>query len=140
MNRLRFKPGGFGQLRMICDAVHGASDMNEAMWNMELLSLKNVARVMTDRAMRFVISVPLRYRVCSERIWHEGVTQNIGRTGILFLGEQLLNPGTQIELSFTLPSEMAVAGVKVSCHGVVVRSSEYPMIAANISHSRLLRP
>ena len=125
---------------MICDAVYGIWH-EQSEWNMELLSLENVPRVMTDRAVRFVISAPLRYRIRSKRTWHEGVIQNISRTGILFRGEQLLNPGTQIELSFTLPLEMAaVAGVKVSCHGVVVRSSEYPMIAANISHSRLLRP
>ncbi len=98
-------------------------------------------KVFTHRAKRFPIQATLRYRIQSEHTWHIGVIENVSTSGLLFRGEHSLVPGTQIEMSFNLPGELgSEAGAKVICHGAIVRSAEYQMLAASISRSRLLRP
>lgn len=91
--------------------------------------------------MRFPIEAPLRYRVRGERTWHRGTTVNISKSGVLFLGEQPVSEGIAIEMSFVLPVALAgEPGAKVTCHGLIVRASEFPMLAAKISGIRLVRP
>lgn len=95
----------------------------------------------SERATRFPIRAALRYRLRGERIWRQGVTENISTSGVLFRTDQTLSPGTLLDISFTLPMDAAGApGAKVACHGVIVRAVEQTLYAARISRSRLLRP
>lgn len=49
-------------------------------------------------------------------------------------------PGTPIELSIMLPVELGgEPGARVTCHGEIVRSSGFPLLAAKISGTRLVR-
>src|SRR5215813_4306965 len=40
------------------------------------------------RAQRFQLHLPLKYRRLGEKIWHEGTTENISRSGMLFKAEE----------------------------------------------------
>jgi hypothetical protein len=93
-----------------------------------------------EDSLRFGIQTAVRYRIRGERSWQEGVTQSISSSDVLFSGEKFIEPGTPIELTFTLPLGMAgEAGVKVMCHGVTEKSDKYPMNFVGLSRSRLLR-
>lgn len=88
----------------------------------------------------FAIQTAVRYRVRGERSWYEGITDNISSSEVVFSGREIVEPGTPIELTFTLPLEMAgEAGVKVMCRGVTEKSDKFPMIFVRLSRSRLLR-
>jgi len=92
-------------------------------------------------ALDFAIQTALRYRVRGERNWHEGMTETISRTSVLFRGEQMIEPNTPVELTFTLPVKLAVdGGVKVMCRGVTEKSGKTSMITVRFSRLRLLRP
>lgn len=99
------------------------------------------------RAQRFPIRGAMRYRIRGEKIWREGVAENISVSGMLFRGEHFVKPNTPIEVSFVLPGKQRAGetGAKVVSHGVVVRSSVCPgesgtaMMAAKITHPRLQR-
>jgi hypothetical protein len=100
-----------------------------------------------ERARRFSIEMPLRYRVNAEAAWRKGTTENISCCGVLFRGDFLLEPGTPIEMSMVLPVGVFGNGAaEVICNGVVVRATSaagfegMPALATTISHYRLVRP
>ena len=75
-----------------------------------------------DRARRFHIDAPLRYRTCGEQEWHEGKIENISWSGMLFRGKQVIEPCTPIEMSFVLPAKVRdELPALVLCSGRVVR-------------------
>lgn len=75
------------------------------------------------RARRYPIQVSLRYRIPSESQWHQGQTENISRSGILFQADNVLEAKTQVELSFPLPVEIGgEPGALVFCEGQIVRT------------------
>jgi hypothetical protein len=91
------------------------------------------------RARRFNLHLPLRYRQVGEQRWIEGTTENISRSGLLFRGEEALQPNAKLEISLVLPAEIAgLAATEVICRGEVVRSIEgnqvgvSPALAAKI--------
>jgi nitrogen-specific signal transduction histidine kinase/DNA-binding response OmpR family regulator len=85
------------------------------------------------RAQRFQLHLPLRYRRLGERNWHEGTTENISRSGMLFQADELLQPSSQLEINLVLPAEIAgLSATEVVCRGEVVRSVE--------SHGEMLSP
>src|SRR5215472_188737 len=43
-----------------------------------------------SRAQRFQLHLPLKYRRLGEKLWHEGTTENISRSGMLFKAEEPL--------------------------------------------------
>jgi PilZ domain len=99
-----------------------------------------------QRARRFLIQTRLRYRVKRERTWREGKTENMSRSGLLFRGEFVIKPTTQIEISMVLPSGILGDGAaEVVCRGTVVRTvppasaGSMPGLATTISHYRLVR-
>jgi PilZ domain len=99
-----------------------------------------------QRARRFLIQTRLRYRVKRERTWREGKTENMSRSGLLFRGEFVVKPTTQIEISMVLPSGILGDGAaEVVCRGTVVRTvppasaGSMPGLATTISHYRLVR-
>jgi hypothetical protein len=97
--------------------------------------------VENERVLDFAIQTALRYRVRGERNWHDGLTETISRTSVLFRGEDLIEPNTPVELTFTLPVKLAAeGGVKVMCRGVTEISDQTSMISVRFSRLRLLRP
>jgi PAS domain S-box-containing protein len=91
------------------------------------------------RAQRFQLRLPLRYRRVGENDWHEGTTENISRSGMLFNGEEVVQPNSQLEINLVLPAEIAgLTATEVVCRGEVVRSVEphghalTPALAARI--------
>ena len=91
------------------------------------------------RARRFNLHLPLRYRLLGDQRWIEGTTENISRSGLLFRGEEALQPNAKLEISLVLPAEIAgLAATEVICRGEVVRSIEgsqvgvSPALAAKI--------
>jgi PAS domain S-box-containing protein len=91
------------------------------------------------RAQRFQLHLPLRYRRVGEKLWHVGTTENISRSGMLFQGDESLQPSSQLEINLVLPAEIAgLSGTEVVCRGEVVRTIERrgetlsPALAARI--------
>jgi len=91
------------------------------------------------RAQRFYIQLPLRYRRLGEQEWHEGTTENISRSGMLFEADELLQPAAQLEINLVLPAEIAgLSSTEVVCRGEVVRTVQSrgetvsPALAARI--------
>jgi PAS domain S-box-containing protein len=91
------------------------------------------------RARRFNLHLPLQYRPLGEEKWRPGTTENISRSGLLFLAQELLSPNALLEISLVLPAEIAgLAATEVVCRGEVVRSVEAqgqsvsPALAAKI--------
>src|SRR5580698_5671349 len=85
------------------------------------------------RAQRFQLHLPLRYRRLGENRWHEGKTENISRSGMLFEADEALQPSAQLEINLVLPAEIAgLSETEVVCRGEVVRTVE--------GHGRSLNP
>src|ERR1700757_1441519 len=91
------------------------------------------------RAQRFQLHLPLRYRRLGEKQWHIGTTENISRSGVLFPGDDILQPSAQLEIHLVLPPQIAgLSGTEVVCRGEVVRTVEpqgstlSPALAARI--------
>ena len=63
------------------------------------------------------------YRAAGDPTWHEGRTENVSRSGVLFMAEQLMKPDTSIEMVLMLPIEIAgeAAGTAM-CRGRIVRA------------------
>ena len=92
------------------------------------------------RAQRFAIQMPLRYRRSGEVAWHEGKTENISRSGVLFQAEELLEMNTPVELSFALPVEVGgEAGAVVFCQSQIVRTVLPPATDARPALAALIR-
>ena len=98
------------------------------------------------RAQRFDIQLPLCYRASGETAWHDGRTQNISHTGLLFWVEQLMEVHTPVEISFEMPVEIGgESGAGVKCHGEIVRTvlpatnDAQPALAARISQYQFIR-
>ncbi len=85
------------------------------------------------RAQRFQLHLPLRYRRLGEQQWHEGKTENISRSGLLFQADGPMQPNAQLEINLVLPAEIAgLSATEVVCRGEVVRTVE--------SHEKSLSP
>jgi len=75
------------------------------------------------RAQRFQLHLPLKYRRLDEESWHDGVTRNISRSGMLFQAENPLQPNVLLEINLVLPAEIAgLSPTAVVCRGEVVRT------------------
>jgi PAS domain S-box-containing protein len=84
------------------------------------------------RAQRFQLNLPLRYRRLGESQWHIGTTRNISRSGVLFQGDEMLQPTVQLEINLVLPAEIAgLSDTEVICRGEVVRTIEPEGAALN---------
>jgi PAS domain S-box-containing protein len=90
----------------------------------------------STRAPRFQLHLPLKYRRLDEQKWHNGETRNISRSGLLFQGEDLLQPSVQLEINLVLPAEIAgLSPTEVICRGEIVRTAAEqapPALAAKI--------
>jgi PAS domain S-box-containing protein len=96
-----------------------------------------------SRAQRFQLNLPLKYRRLDEEDWHDGKTQNISRSGLLFQAEDFLQPSVILEINLVLPAEIAgLSQTEVVCRGEVVRTVQAageevpPALAAKILQYR----
>ena len=75
------------------------------------------------RAPRFPLEAPVRFRGIGEQVWHEGLTVNASRTGVLLRSiEARIALRDRVEFVLSLPPvEGAHDGVEVRCRGGVAR-------------------
>jgi hypothetical protein len=75
-----------------------------------------------QRAFRYPIHTPIRFRKSGTEEWQEGLTVNISRTGILFQSGMDFPPRTLLEMQIILPYEaLGEPQANVLCWGPVVR-------------------
>ena len=75
------------------------------------------------RATRFPVRIPIRYRPEGQDHWHDGETENISRSGVLFTTSEPVAKLTAIEMLLTLPPEVGGGDQPtVICRGRVVRT------------------
>jgi len=104
-------------------------------------SMSDEKQTRGHRESGFAIQTAIRYRVRGEHNWHDGVTETISGSSVLFRGETMIEPNTMLELTFNLPVKLpGDAGGKVMCSGVTVASDNSSMISVRFSRLRLLRP
>jgi len=84
------------------------------------------------RAQRFVIHLPVRYRIAGSPSWQSGTTANISASGVLFSAEQPLAVNTAIDLVITLPDtgRSAVSGEVVGRARIVRVAASAPRLVA----------
>jgi hypothetical protein len=99
-----------------------------------------------ERARRFAIHIPIRYRRPHTLRWFDGKTENISSSGVLFRAESLLQPKAAVELRFELPAAiLGEAPGEIFCKGAVVRieksptSTIPPALAVHINGYRMAR-
>jgi hypothetical protein len=97
------------------------------------------------RAKRFEIEVPVMYRAKGESEWRTGKSKNISRTGVMFVAEDSIPVGTELEIHIVLNGmaapqpEAEPATTPVACKGEVVRNvlvpwpEVFPTIGARFS-------
>jgi hypothetical protein len=100
----------------------------------------------SQRAQRFEIKVPVRYREKNRKDWHEGRTENISQSGLLFRAPEPLALESLVELSFDLPTaKEGEPGGTVLCDGKTIRtilpatSDESPGVAVKILNYKMKR-
>ena len=99
-----------------------------------------------SRAQRFPVRMDMRYRSPSEEEWRDGTTANISRSDVHFKAQNLLEPGTQVEIILALPAEIGgEPAARVACQGCIVRTlppespQAAPFLAAEILDYRFVR-
>jgi PAS domain S-box-containing protein len=127
--RLLQKPFTLRELKMTVREVLDASPIpTEVAMSIQTAEDQNsmqAREVSPVRAQRFQLHLPLRYRRLGEKIWHEGTTENISRSGMLFQADEELQPSSQLEINLVLPAEIAgLSATEVVCRGEVVRRVE----------------
>src|SRR5215470_20008618 len=53
-----------------------------------------------ERAERYSLQIPMRYRVSGNKKWAAGETLNLSESGVLFSSEELLEVNTILEITF----------------------------------------
>lgn len=98
------------------------------------------------RAERYPIRMSVRYREPRGRVWFEGKTENISRSGVLFRTKSVLSPRTTLEMRLVLPAFIKdEVPCEIHCKGVVVRTEQSsirgapPALAVTIQHYRFAR-
>ncbi len=76
-----------------------------------------------DRAWRFSLPLPLRYRVTRESEWRCGEIENVSSSGVFFHSQNIMEPGTVLEMCWKMPISNGGRAVEVVCWGIVVRQA-----------------
>lgn len=100
-----------------------------------------------QRAQRFAIHTPLRYRMAGEGEWGQGMIVNISESGVLFRTGQRVGTNPGVEMRFSLSTGISgEAAVQVVCRGVIARtvsetgSTAVTAQAARITKFHFVRP
>ena len=125
------KPFGQGQLASaIREALDRPPDCDSDPFSLILADQKAAARAMQDgtspdglpRALRFQARLTTHYRTGGSVDWHDAVTENLSRSGVLFRSSYPHEPKTPIDLFLTLPTGTAERLVpRLRCQGEIVR-------------------
>jgi PAS domain S-box-containing protein len=108
---------------LISMSTHSVSQAMSAQTAQHKHALQGRESLPPSRAQRFQLHLPLRYRRLGEKNWHDGQTENISRSGMLFQAEEPLQPTVQLEINLVLPAEIAgLSPTEVVCRGEVVRA------------------
>ncbi|HVH55612.1 MAG TPA: PilZ domain-containing protein [Vicinamibacterales bacterium] len=95
------------------------------------------------RATRFVMNLPVRYRVQGEKGWSYGMSINVSASGLLFRADRQVAPHARMQIEVVLPGDEQ-GSARVAARGAVTRvSSEDPgadrLIAAHLESPDLVR-
>ncbi len=127
------------KVREVLDATPIPPEVAMSLQSVEPPPAVRVKEAPPTRAQRFQLHLPLRYRRLGEKQWHDGTTENISRSGMLFQANESIQPSSQVEINLVLPAEIAgLSGTEVVCRGEVVRtidphgSALSPALAARI--------
>ncbi len=127
------------KVREVLDATQTPPEVAMHTQSAEPQQAARAREIPPARAQRFQLHLPLRYRRLGENDWHVGTTENISRSGMLFQGDETLQPNSQLEINLVLPQEIAgLSATEVVCRGEVVRTVEpqgatlTPALAARI--------
>jgi len=83
-----------------------------------------------ERRLRHCVAV--QFRVGSNYVWTDGMTENISRSGLLFRSPKPIEAGSAIELDFDMPQEITgEMNARVLCEGKVVRVEALPVTRTN---------
>jgi len=95
------------------------------------------------RERRLKWTADVHYRVKGTDQWFEGKAENVSRSGLLFLANEPLEAGAELELALEMPVEIiGVPGTRVVCAGNVARvdrGEESNRIATRIAGYELAR-
>jgi PAS domain S-box-containing protein len=138
--RLLQKPFNLRDLKSkVREVLDTSAVSTEARMSVATRQTSAAAGTSPTRAQRFQLHLPLRYRRLGESAWHQGTTENISRSGMLFKADAILQPSAQLEINLVLPAELAgLSATEVVCRGEVVRTvaptdeSLSPALAARI--------
>ena len=84
---------------------------------------RDVTALQSQRAQRYPIRLPVRYRPSGTDTWHDGRIENISESGMLFEAEHPVAVNTPVEMTFVLPSTMSdEAPAELVCRGRIVRA------------------
>lgn len=82
-------------------------------------------RELSERAQRYPVTAPVRFRRTGHLGWRSGKTVNLSRSGVLFESEAALPEGTVVDLAISLPPRPGTEGSKtVVASAIVVRQFE----------------
>ncbi len=125
------KPFTQGQLAgAIREELDRSPDRNRDPFALILADPNAAAQPMQDRplphglprALRFRPRLTMRYRTRGSFDWHDGVTENLSRSGVLFRSIYPLEPKTPIDMFLTLPTGVAEGSApRLRCQGEIVR-------------------
>lgn len=90
-----------------------------------------------DRAARFVLNLPMRYRCKGEGDWTAGKTVNVSRSGVLFAADDNPQPGTALEMWLEMSGENPACAA-IFCTGMVVRHDDERRVAARFQEYQLV--
>src|SRR5687768_18609144 len=94
--------------------------------------------MLTQRAERLSLHVPITYRVAGDERWFQGNIVNISESGVLFEPTEL-QPGMPVELIFSTPVQIgSIASGKLVCLGEVVRTTEMGVAGARFEECRFM--
>jgi hypothetical protein len=99
-----------------------------------------------QRARRFSLPLPVRYRIATAADWLSGTTRNLSDSGILFTADQSLEVGMVLEMELAMEADGERWPSMIVAHAAVVRVlPESPQavtaIAARfLDHEMLPRP
>ena len=127
------------KVREVLDATPTPPEVAMSRQSAEPVRAARAREIPPTRAQRFHLNLPLRYRRLGDKDWHVGTTENISRSGMLFQGDEALQPNAQLEINLVLPQEIAgLSATEVVCRGEVVRTVDHngstlsPALAARI--------
>jgi hypothetical protein len=95
------------------------------------------------RATRFVMNLPVRYRVQGDKGWSYGMSVNVSTSGLLFRADRGIDPNARMQIEVVLPGDKR-GSARVAARGAVTRvSSEHSgadhLIAAHLEAPDLVR-